>query len=273
MATLSHIAVHPVKALDPVSLERVGTTAVGGLDYDRAYAFVDDDGAYVNGKQTDAVHRLRADFDLERTLVTLRREGDSTGRSFHLDEERDDLERWASGYFGTTVSLEAGAGGSRTDGVVYGSAEKTGPTLVSEATLEEVGSWFGLSPDEVRLRLRPNLVVTGVPAFWEDKLVADGGRPLEIGAARLEGTRSIPRCIVPARDPHTGEEYQHFRQEFVERRAETMPEWTSEETLDGNLYSVTVGTRIPESERGGELRIGDEVSLAGATTSPASDSR
>lgn len=260
MPTLSHVAVHPIKGLDPVSLDSVGITDVGGLAGDRAYAFVCDAG-YVNGKRTAAVHRLRADVDLP-DRVTLRREGRATEHRFHLEEDREALERWVSEYFGTDVSLEVGSGGSQTDGVVYGSADRTGPTLVSRATLREVAGWFdGVGPDEMRRRLRPNLVVEGVPAFWEDNLVADGGRRVRIGEVSLEGTRPIPRCIVPARDPRTGEEYPGFRETFVEKRERTLPGWTDRATLDGNMYTLTVGTHISEPERDGELRVGDEVEL------------
>ena len=261
MATLSHIAVHPIKALDPVDRERVTATAAGGLAHDRSYAFVDNTGSYVNGKRTADVHRLRADVDLERGCVALRREGETTGHEFHLDDDRDALETWASEYFGAAVSLEVGSGGTQTDGAVYGNTERTGPTLVSEATLREVASWYDVTPAEMRLRLRPNLVVDGVPAFWEDKLVAGDGRRVRIGDVVLVGTHAIPRCIVPARDPHTGEKEENFRQTFVEKREASLPAWTDEKTLDGNLYSVTVGTRIPESERESELRVGDEVTL------------
>ena len=67
--------------------------------------------------------------------------------------------------------------------------------------------------------------------------------------------------MVPTRDPDTGEAYDGFRETFIERRAESLPPWTDEATLAGNLYSATVGLRIPEDERDGELRVGDSVEL------------
>lgn len=260
MPTLSHIAVHPVKALDPVDLDRAAITAIGGLAGDRAYAIVDDDGGYVNGKSTADVHSLRTDVDLDAKRIALRPEGTTTEREFHLDDDRDALEAWLSEYFGTTVSLESGKGGFRTDGVVYGDETRTGPTLVSEATLREVASWYdGIDPAEMRLRLRPNLVVEGVPTFWEDRLAVDGGRRVRIGDVVLEATRHIPRCVVPTRDPHTGTPHEGFRETFLERREATLPEGVEPDDLDGNLYSLTVGTRIPEEERDGELAVGEEV--------------
>jgi uncharacterized protein YcbX len=275
---LSGIAVHPVKALDPVDLERVAITDIGGLDNDRAYAIVTEDGEYLNGKRTDAVHRIRSDVDLEAKRVSLGvaggeetsdTESEGTGdveggetRAFHLDADREAIEAWLSEFFERPVRLEVGAGGSLTDGVIYGEADRTGPTLVSAATLREVASWYdGIDAREMRLRLRPNLVVEGVPPFWEDRLVAGGGREFRIGDVRLAGTHPIPRCVVPTRDPHTGEPYERFRETFIEQRAATLPEWVDREPLDGNLFSVTVGTRVPESERDGTLRVGDELQV------------
>jgi len=272
MPRLSHIAVHPIKALDPVEMERVAVTDIGGLNGDRAYAIVDGTGEYINGKRTAAVHRLRADVDLESKRVTFRVEGTgserefhldaTTERTFHLDTDQDAIEAWLSNYFEVPVTLEAGPGGSRTDGVVYGDESRAGPTVTTEATLREVASWYdGINPTEMRLRLRPNLVIEGTPPFWEDRLLADGGRRVRVGDVELEGTRPISRCVVPTRDPHTGEPCERFRETFIERRAATLPAWTDRELLDDNLYSLTVGTRISDAERDGELRVGSEVEL------------
>ena len=260
---LSHIAVHPVKALDPVTLERVGITDIGGLDNDRACAIVTGDGEYLNGKRTDAVHRIRADIDIEQRQLLLDAGGSAPAASeFHLDRDRTAIESWLSAFFDEPVTLETDRGGSLTDGVIYGDEDQTGPTLVSAATLRELSSWYDdIEPDEMRLRLRPNLVVAGVPPFWEDRLVADGGRALRIGGVRLEVTHPVPRCVVPTRDPHTGVANEGFRETFVERRKATLPGWADRAEFENTLFSVTVGTRVPETERDGELRVGDEVQV------------
>lgn len=266
MPKLSRISVHPIKALDPVDRETVGITAVGGLAGDRVYAMVDGDGDYVNGKRTARVHRIRADVDLEGNRVTLRAEGDGgvgePPREFHLDGDRTALERWLSDHLGIEVELVAGQGGTLTDRAVYGDGSKTGPTLISEATLREAASWFeGIDPDGMRRRLRPNLVVESVPAFWEERLFAGGGRRVRIGDVTLAGVEVVPRCVVPTRDPHTGEEYEGFRETFIERRQATLPEWTDPSDLEGNLFSLMAALRIPEDQREGTLAVGDEVAI------------
>lgn len=258
MARLARIAVHPIKALDPVDCEHVQITPVGGLAGDRVYAIVDSNGGYVNGKRTDAVHRLRADVDLDANRVSLESPG-GVPRSFDLDRDRDDLEAWFSEYFGTQVELEAGVGGSLTDSAVYGDGSKTGPTVISQRTLEAVASWFdGIDAEEMRLRLRPNLVLEDVPAFWEDRLVADGGRRFRIGDVTLEALNPVPRCVVPTRDPHTGEVYEGFQETFVEQRDATFPTWGDRDAFD-TLFAVMVVARIPEDERDKSLQVGDGV--------------
>jgi uncharacterized protein YcbX len=266
MTELSHIAVHPVKALDPASLDSVSITGIGGLAGDRAYGITDEHGEYVHGKRTQKVHRLDCEFDLERNCLRVQIEGHDSSHEFHLDDDRAALEAWLSDFFDFRVELTVGPGGSQTDSVVFTDSEEAGPTVVSEATIREVASWYdGIDPEEMRLRLRPNLVVTGVPPFWEEKLIADGGCRFQIGDVLMEGVGSVPRCVVPTRNPYTGEEYAGFRQTFVEKRDATLPEWTSRATLDGNLFSLTAVARIPESQRDGELRVGDSVRVVGPT--------
>ena len=260
MATLSHIAVHPIKGLDPTGLDRVAITDVGGLAGDRAYGIVDENGEYVNGKRTAEVHRLDAAFDLDAGRCRLQVRGDGDAEDFHLHRDRDSLEAWLSAYFDMPVGLEAGPGGSQTDGAVYVDEARTGPTLIGAATIREVASWYdGIDFEGMRLRLRPNLVIEGVPPFREDELVADGGRRVRIGDVSMEGVAPVPRCVVPTRDPHTGEVYEGFRETFLEKREETLPERIDREALNGNLFSLMAAVRIPEGDRDGELEIGDDV--------------
>ena len=272
MAQLDDILVYPIKALDPVHLEHASFTDAGGLAGDRIYGIVDADGAYIHGKRTAAVHRLHSEFDLDSHHLTLTTLSSTTQHEFDLQRQQEELEAWLSDYFETSAHLEHETGGKQTDGALYTDASETGPTLVSAATVREVASWFeGIAPPEMLLRIRPNLVVSGVPAFWEDKLLTGDGGTVEIGDVVLRGVTSVPRCVVPVRDPQTGEEYERFREIFVERREETLPEWADEELLDDNLFSLTTLTRVPRDERGRgqSMSVGDSVQI----TTPVSDAQ
>lgn len=260
MGTVSRIAVHPIKALDPAGPRQIAISDIGGLVHDRTHAIVDGDGEYVNGKRTDAVHRLRADYDLGRGTVSIGTP-ESPPRRFHIDREREALEACLAEHFGMDVSLEQASGGGLTDGMVYGNRSHSGPTIISAATLETVATWFdGIEADELRLRLRPNIVVTGVPAFWEDRLVGDGGETVRVGDVRLVGSHPISRCVVPSRDPWTGARYNGFRQILSERREQTLPDWAPEAQFD-HFLKLMVGLRIPGGQSGEQLRIGDPVTL------------
>jgi Uncharacterized Fe-S protein len=164
MPTLSHIAVYPIKALDPAAVEQVSVTEVGGLAGDRVYGIVDSDGEYVHGKRTPEVHRLDATFDLTAGRVTLGVHETDRRQEFQIDRDRHDMETWLSEYFDVSVELVEQSGGAQTDSAVYTDSAAMGPTVVSEATLEEVASWYdGIGPDEMCRRLRPNLVRRGRP--------------------------------------------------------------------------------------------------------------
>jgi len=260
VATLVGIRVHPIKALDPVERECTVVSPVGGLDGDRAYAIVDADGEYVNGKRTDAVHRLRSDVDLDAGLVRLGERGSEALEAFHLPEHRARLADWLSAYFGLDVDVESAPGGELTDSAVLG-GDPPGATVVSTATLETVASWFpGLDIEDVRRRFRANLEVEGVPAFWEDGLVADGGVRFLIGDVAFQAVEPVPRCVVPTRDPDTGEVTDGFRERFIRKRESTLPA-DADPAVFEHPNVLTVLAEPDADDRGEAIAVGDSVEL------------
>ncbi|MGH8524778.1 MAG: MOSC N-terminal beta barrel domain-containing protein, partial [Gammaproteobacteria bacterium] len=71
MACIQRITLYPIKALDGVSVAQTRIAPGGSLEHDRAFAVVDAQGKFVNGKRLAEVHRLRAHFDLDTHAVTL----------------------------------------------------------------------------------------------------------------------------------------------------------------------------------------------------------
>ncbi|MEF8778801.1 MAG: MOSC N-terminal beta barrel domain-containing protein, partial [Natronomonas sp.] len=139
---LASIQRFPIKSLDPERRERATLTDTGALVGDREWAILDrptgapydpttadvtGTGDYVNGKKTDAVHRLRSQFHVEREggpAVTLHRQSEdpSDARRFDLyrgksDRENGDdetrieetvhveINEWLTAYFGRPVSV------------------------------------------------------------------------------------------------------------------------------------------------------------------------
>ncbi|MBI2951504.1 MOSC N-terminal beta barrel domain-containing protein [bacterium] len=254
MPFLDRIAIYPIKSLDGVAFSEAKVSSGGGLAHDREFAVVDGRGNFVNGKRNARVHLLRASYDLEVREVTLQAEGRQA--LFRLDDDCREMEAWLSDFFGFSVQvLRNSVNGFPDD------TEAWGPTVLGAGTLEEVGSWFdGLSAEEARVRFRPNLVIGGAPAFWEDRLYGGPGVGFEVGEVRFEGVNPCQRCVVPTRDPSTGKVYAKFQKRFMERRRETLPPWAAASRFD-HFYRLSVNTRIPPSEAGKVLRVGDEVRM------------
>ena len=266
--TLHRITTFPVKSLPGRTPESARLVAGGALEHDREFAIVDAE--YVNGKRTDAVHGLDAGFDpaADEVWFRLREAGETLGadgapatgerKRFSVPDGRADAEAWLGDYFGFPVGLRRDDDGGYPDTREYA----PGPTVISTATLRTVASWFeGLDAAEMRRRLRANLEVGGVPAFWEERLLA--GSPdrvvaFEVGGATFEGAKPCSRCVVPTRDAGTGEPTEGFRERFVAKREETMPEWTPTDRLDGR-YSLMIHTTAPPATAGAEVRMGDPV--------------
>lgn len=256
---LGQITVFPIKALDGVSVESCRITSRGILENDRTYAMVDAAGKYVNGKRDARVHRLRCRFDPQFREAAIRVEGGGPAGQFALDEPSA-LNRWLSEYFGFAVELRHDAEAGFPD-----DREAFGPTVVTEASLQAIAAWFpGVTLASIRRRFRANLELEGegLAAFWEDRLYDTPGerKPFQIGDLTLLGHNPCQRCVVPTRDPESGEGMAGFQKEFMERRRESLPAWANA-TRFNHFYRFAVNTSIPPSEAGKVLRAGDPVEV------------
>ena len=284
MTRIDELVAYPMKSLDGIAVDRAELGANGALRGDRTYAFVEagvdpheasvgGGGGYVNGKSEPAIHGLRAEYELADaidatpTAVTLSRperpgvDVDADERTFALPDERDALEAWVSEYLGYDVDLVR-----EPDGGFPDDREAPGPTVVSRATLEAFASWFdGVDgATEARRRLRPNVVLGDCPAFWEDRLFADRDSRVRfsVGGTTLLGVNPCQRCVVPSRDPETGEELPGFRETFIEKRRETMPPWSGGDRFD-HAFRVMVNTVVPKESWGGVVGVDDSVRIDG----------
>ena len=73
---LANIRLHPLKSLDPVSVQEARIGPNGGLELDRAWALYSEDGRWVNGKRTPAMHLIRTAYAPDLASVTLSVPGD-----------------------------------------------------------------------------------------------------------------------------------------------------------------------------------------------------
>ncbi|WP_290818554.1 MOSC N-terminal beta barrel domain-containing protein [Halovivax sp.] len=254
MARVERLRVYPVKGLDGVDVDAAEMLTGGTLAGDREYALFDAEGDVINGKRTERIHELSTDFD-PRTgdLVVETRAGDR--RQFSLPADRERVEAWFGEFFDVEATLRRDASLGFVD------RREMGPSVVSTATLEAVASWFEeVTVESARRRLRTNVEIGGVPAFWEDRFVGDGAPAFEAGGVRFDGVTPCGRCVVPERDPDTGEPTPEFRERFLEKRRESLPDGVDEAAFE-HLYAVTIIADVPESDRGRTIRVGDAVDV------------
>lgn len=259
MPYLFKIILFPIKSLNPLSVHSARIVAGGGLEHDRELALFDDEGKYVNGKRNEKVYFLQARVDWkDGTLAIGTRGGPFT--LFDLHTELDEIDAWLSSYFEMPVELRQKARGGFPD-----DKNATGPTVIGAASLDEVTSWYeGISRAEIRARFRANLEIADAPAFWEDRLYAGPEQVVEfrIGDVLFHGTNPCQRCVVPTRDTRTAKAYSDFANLFGNRREETLPAWANRSRFN-HFYRLAVNTRVPESEIGKTLHVGDEVEVLG----------
>jgi len=254
------IRLHPIKALDPVSVKEARIGPGGGLELDRVWALYSEDGQWVNGKRTAAIHLIRAVYAPDLSSVTLSVPSDRGAvapRTFAFPGDSADAAQWFSAYFDQPITVRYSAEGFPDDAVA------NGPTIVSAATLDAVASWFpGLTSSDMRLRFRTTLEVDGVPAFWEDQLFGaeqNGNMPrFRIGEVQFDGSNPCARCPVPARNPQTGADFVGFQKRFMELRRATLPASSPRERFD-HFYRLSTNTRIAPAEIGKLLRVGDAL--------------
>lgn len=254
---LSRIRIYPVKSLDPIELNEA-VIGIHSLRYDREFAMLSEDGGYINGKRTGKVNQLKAEFNLPDQLIRLSLRTGGEEREFHLIKEKDLIEKYLSVFFDTKVYFL-----QNTNGELMDIPRASSVTIVSEASLVSLSEDIvEHSLDDLRLRFRANLEISGIKAFDEELLFGDPGMGMRfrIGDVEMIGISPRARCNVPPRNPLTGETDKSFVRNVIKSRTGTLPEG-SRIPKYGNLYHLTVNTYLPESEKDKIIRVGDTVEL------------
>ena len=256
MAHIDRLTVYPVKGLDALNVERSRVLPGGTLEHDREFALLTADGDRVNAKQSDRFHALSTTYDPETTTL---RVDSPEQRAFALDTAagREEAAAWLADALGLSDDLRL----DRSTDLGHVDRQSMGPSVISTATLETVADWFdGMTVESARRRLRANIEVGDVPAFWEDRFVGADAPAFRAGDVRIEGVTPCGRCVVPSRDPDTGEPTPEFREQFITNRRETFPEWADRDAFD-HFYTMMLIARVPEADRGNTLAVGDDVQM------------
>ena len=283
---LANIRLHPIKALDPVSVNEARIGPNGGLELDRVWALYSADGRWVNAKRTAAMHLIRASYAPDISSVTLTVPGDRRkipAMSFAFPGDAESAAEWFSMYFEQAIQVRYTREGFPDDGLA------PGPTIVSTASLQAVCEWFpGMTLDEARRRFRTTLEIDAdhsaigneldrssgaaetLPPFWEDQLFAESETSVvrfKIGDVAFEGSNPCARCPVPARESQTGITNDGFQKRFTDLRGAQLPPWAPAERFD-HFYRLATNTRVPSTEHGKLLRLGDALSFVNRLSAP-----
>jgi uncharacterized protein YcbX len=255
---LARIRVFPFKSLDGVDVLRSLVLPSGALWRDREIAFFDERGGFVNGKRNEKVHALRVRYDERLTQAHFTSTLLDDRFSYAFADTLTDLELWLERHFEQRIL------GRRNDAAGFpDDTNAPGPTIVSTATLEAVAGWVpGVDVPAIRDRLRSNLEVSGVPAFWEDRLYANAGDAVafRVGDVAFAGTNPCARCVVPSRDARSGRPTPGFAKLVAERRAATLPAWANRARFD-HYYRLAGNTRCAPAQGGKSIAVGDELTL------------
>ena len=254
---LFKLQIFPIKSFDPLEVESVKITPGGSLEWDRRFAFFrKEDGRPVSRKWETKLYEIRSFYDLQRGEVVFSYRGVEKGFRF---SQKVDIEKFIGDLLGYEVVFKEDTYRGFPD-----DRDAWGPTVVSRSTVREVGSWFSLPEEEMRLRLRTNLELDGenLPPFWEDRLYGLKGEVVwfKVGEVLIGGVNPCRRCPIPTRDHLTGEPTKDFKKRFEEMRKKTLPPWAPKERFD-TFYRLTVNTIIPPSEAGKILKLGDKVEI------------
>ncbi len=266
-AWLANLRLHPIKGLDPVSVPEARIGPNGGLELDRVWVLNTVDGRWINGKRNPAIHHIRAEYDPLITSVKLSVSANAAQSGplraipparFAFPGDYQRAAKWFAEYFGQNVVVHHVPEGVPDDGLA------PGPTIVSTASLQRVCDAFpGIDLAQARERFRTTLEIDGVPAFWEDRLFGENPNyavRFRIGDVAFEGSNPCARCPVPPRNPRTGKEIVGFSRTYSELRRVSLPAWSPVERFD-HFYRLATNTRVPSSEQGKPLRVGDTVLL------------
>lgn len=259
MPNVSRIVIYPIKSVAGVVVQSARIAPGGSLEHDREFALFSTKGVILRAKENPKLQMVKAAYDLERGTVTLEDSGTGAQRSsYHLVDDHVFIEQWFSSCLKQPVQLRRNTATGFPD-----DKESPGPTVVGAATFLEVASWFpGLDRSETARRFRVNLEIDGVPPFWEDQLYGEPGVTVafRIGDVLFNGINPCARCAVPPRHPETADTLPGFQRTFTEKRRATLPAWASSSRFD-HYYRLTVNTRIPATEAGKVLRVGDRVDV------------
>ncbi len=197
-------------------------------------------------------------YDLPNYTVTFSDRMGGLSHSFHLLNNKPEIEKYLSDFFSEPITLHQNKNGQLMDIPTASSV-----TIVSQASLESLHQEFSdRSLEDVRLRFRATIELAGVQSYWEENLVGEPGNGFRfrIGNVEMVGVSPRARCNVPPRDPYTGQTDKTFIKRMMKSRGNSLP-INSHIPEYGSLYHLTINTYLAENQKGKWLRVGDPLTI------------
>ncbi len=261
-ARVSALYVYPVKACRGIRVVSARIVA-RGFAHDRRYMIVDPSGRFLSQRELPELALVTT--AIEHDSIVLRRAGhpDCALPLEHAFGAELEVSVW--GHSGPALRHEAGSAWlsavlSRPVALVFMpeshrrqvNPERARPgdlvsfadgyplLVISEASLADLNS--RLETPLVMERFRPNIVVSGVPAFAED-----GFRQVRFGAIGFRGVKRCDRCVVTTVDPETGVRGREPLRTLATYRREDGKVWFGMNLIHDSEGTLSVGDLVHEA--------------------------
>lgn len=259
---LKELFIYPIKSARGISL-RTAQLDARGLELDRRWMLVDDDGVFLTQRTIPRMALIRVEVrenhlavgsdGMEELTVPLFPEAGITRRvrvwedAVDAIDAGDDVARWFTLMMGRSCRLVHMPEESRRSAdpryaqqeSLVGFADAFPLLLISQASLDDLNA--RLAEPVPMDRFRPNLVVDGCSAYEEDTW-----ERIQIGQTTFHVVKPCARCTVPTVDQTTGQ-----------RGTEPLRTLQSYRTLNGKIY---FGQNLIHEEKG-ILIVGDTLSV------------
>jgi MOSC domain-containing protein len=259
VAVVSALYVYPIKACRGVRVAEWPVVA-RGFDADRRWMIVDETGTFVTQREVSRLALVNAAFEGESLcidaaglapLVLPRRYEAGAARNVRIWQDESvgcahpGGSAWFSDFLGSRHELvympeahhrQVNPARARADDILS-FADGYPFLLTSEASLEDLNRRMA-EPIPME-RFRPNIVVSGTPAFAEDEFAQ-----VRLGELSFRGVKRCDRCPVTTIDIETGE-----RSKEPLRTLATYRKWDSQVWFGMNMIHDGPGV----------LRVGDPV--------------
>ncbi|MFH8134026.1 YcbX family protein [Pantoea osteomyelitidis] len=264
MITLSRLFIHPVKSMRGLQLSHAQVQE-SGLAFDRIFMITETDGAFITARQYPEMVRFTpavlpeglflAAPDGTRALIRFADfSADAAptevwGNRFSAQIAPDEINRWLSGFFPREVQLrwvglQPTRRVKRFEEIPLGFADGYPFLLVNEASLYDLQQ---RTPASVRMeQFRPNLMVTGAPA-WDE----DSWSQVRIGDIIFDVPKPCSRCVLTTVSPEQGRKHPAGEPLATLQRFRTALDGSGD--IDFGLNLIARGSGI--------IRVGDEMTV------------